>query len=366
MQLDMHYYGTYAMARAAGMAVKHAKVVAYAAQYTDDSTQNDSEPHVDGGMFHTIATAHTGSEAIVNSALDHHEQRCVWVPFHFYPGGEGNSLSEKLTCVKDGALAQEMVKNHIRHAVSVKDQYGLALMGITAHVYADTFSHYGFSGVSSRHNKVDGESFELDVKSEDMRAYILEKYSRFLVKYAPRLFVKNYRRIVSRLGEDTTGALGHGAVGTFPDRPFLRWRFNFEINGDSGWRDNPATFLEGCEKLHKNFNDFAMQAEIASGAVPFNTIKSKVEDILRLEADKEGRVDAWKSAILSNSLFPCEADEALNYSERDWERQKSNFDDLGNSQDIVNSDVYKFHQAAIYHRDYTLKQLLPKHGIAVL
>ena len=207
MQLDMHYYGTYAMARAAGMAVKHAKVVAYAAQYTDDSTQNDSEPHVDGGMFHTIATAHTGSEAIVNSALDHHEQRCVWVPFHFYPGGEGNSLSEKLTCVKDGALAQEMVKNHIRHAVSVKDQYGLALMGITAHVYADTFSHYGFSGVSSRHNKVDGESFELDVKSEDMRAYILEKYSRFLVKYAPRLFVKNYRRIVSRLGEDTTGAL---------------------------------------------------------------------------------------------------------------------------------------------------------------
>ena len=35
-----------------------------------------------------------------------------------------------------------------------------------AHVYADTFSHYGFSGVSSRNNKVDGSSFELDVEDK--------------------------------------------------------------------------------------------------------------------------------------------------------------------------------------------------------
>jgi len=45
MQEDMHYYGTYAMARAAGLKVKDAKVVAYAAQYVDDSTANDSEVH---------------------------------------------------------------------------------------------------------------------------------------------------------------------------------------------------------------------------------------------------------------------------------------------------------------------------------
>lgn len=367
MQLDMHYYGTYAMARAAGMAVKHAKVVAYAAQYTDDSTHSESEPHKDGGMFETIATAHTGPEAMANAVLDHKEQRCVWIPFHFFPGGEGNSLSEKLTCVKDGKLAQEMVKNHIRHAVAVKNEYGLALMGITAHVYADTFSHYGFSGVSSRDNKVDGDSFELDVKNDEVRAYVMNKFTGFLVKYAPRLVVTNYRKIVSDAGENTTGALGHAAVGTYPDRPFLRWRFNFE-KGDkeSGWRDNPATFLEACEKLHKNFDDFAVQAEISTGAVPFNSIKSKVEDIIRLEAAKEGRIKAWKTAILNNSLFQCEPDEALDYSEKEWERQKEDYDHLINSQDIVHSEVYKFHQAAIYHRSYTLKQLLPKHGIGVL
>jgi len=69
MQEDMHYYGTYAMARAAGLEVKHAKIIAYAAQYVDDSTATDSEVHKDGGMFMTIATAHTNSEAIKNAAV---------------------------------------------------------------------------------------------------------------------------------------------------------------------------------------------------------------------------------------------------------------------------------------------------------
>lgn len=367
MQLDMHYYGTYAMARAAGLAVEHAKVVAYAAQYTDDSTLNESEPHDDGGMFETIATAHTGPEAILHAAVDHAEQRRVWIPFHFFPGGEGSTLSEKLSCVKDGKLAQEMVRNHIRHAVAVKNEYGLALMGITAHVYADTFSHYEFSGVSSRHNEVDGESFELDVKNPEVRAYIMGKFTGFLNKYTPRFVIANYRKIVSESAEEVTGALGHGGVGTYPDRPFLRWRFNFtKDNRDSGWRDNPATFLEACEKLHKTFNDFALQAEISSGAVSFDSIKPKVDEIIRLEADKKGRVQAWKAAIEDNSLFQSEPHEALDYSEKEWEQQKDDFHHLGNSQVIVDSDVYKFHQAAVYHRDYTLKQLLPKHGIIVL
>ena len=101
MQEDMHYYGTYAMARAAGLAVEQAKVVAYAAQYVDDSTCNDSEVHEDGGMFQTVATAHTNSEAISNAAADHTEQRKIWVPFHFFPGNAGGTLSEKLACVKD-------------------------------------------------------------------------------------------------------------------------------------------------------------------------------------------------------------------------------------------------------------------------
>ena len=146
VQEDMHYYGTYAMARAAGLSVQDSKVIAYSAQFVDDSTESDSEVHEDGGMFETIATAHTNKEAIANAVADHLEQRKVWVPFHFFPGGEGDSLSEKLICRKDSELAQKMVRNHLQHAMSEGNQYGLELLGIMSHVYEDTFSHYGFRG----------------------------------------------------------------------------------------------------------------------------------------------------------------------------------------------------------------------------
>ena len=367
MQLDMHYYGTYALARAAGIPVKEAGRIAYAAQYVDDSTANDSDVHEDGGMFQAVASAHTNSQAVSNAIADHTEQRQVWVPFHFFPGNEGDTLSEKLLCVKDGLLAQEMVKNHIRHAVLVGDQYGVMLIGIMAHVYADTFSHYGFSGVSSRKNKVIGTSFELDVKDASVKAYIVSKFSAFLTKYTPSFIIKNYRNIVSRGASIATGALGHGAVGTYPDRPYLRWRFVYQQDKkDSGWRDNPATFLEAAEKLHAAFSLYAEQAGIAKNAVKFETIKTKVDEIIRLESAQEGRIKAWITAIEDGSLFAAQANEALFYFEHDWEQQKTEFEDLEHSSEIAETDVYKFHQAALYHRDYTLKQLLPKHGIVVL
>ncbi len=367
MQEDMHYYGTYALARAAGLEVKHAKIIAYAAQYVDDSTANDSEVHEDGGMFEATATAHTNTQAISNAASDHTEQRKVWVPFHFFPGGEGDTLSEKLKCAKDSKLAQEMVKNHIRHSVSVKDEHGLELMGIMAHVYADTFSHYGFSGVSSRENKVDGESFELDVKDEKVKAYIMGKFTGFLAKYIPKFLVKNFRNFASKGASSATGALGHGAVGTYPDRPFLKWRFVYKKdNKNSGWRNNHETFLEGCEKIHKAFSEYAIQAELSINPVEFSTIKSKISEILSLEADKEGRIEAWKNAINNGDLFEQSDDEVLNYSAYFWEQQKADFEYFENSHEMINSNVYKFHQAAIYHRNYTLKQLLPKYNILVI
>ena len=369
MQEDMHYYGTYAMARAAGIPTSQAKIIAYAAQYVDDSTSNDSDVHDDGGMFQAIATAHTNAEAIGNAIADHTEQRMVWVPFHFFPGNEGETLSERLLCVKNSKLAQKMVANHIQHAMSVKDEYGLALMGIMAHVYADTFSHYGFSGVSSRLNKVDGESFELDVEKEEVKAYIMNKFSGFLVKYSPTFLIKNYRNIASKGASVATGALGHGAVGTYPDRPFLKWQFTYKKGRkSSGLRNNSESFLEGCEQLHKAFHLFAVKTDIATNQVSFNEIKEKVCDILSLEASKEERIKAWREAIKSGKLFkpsPTE-EEALHYSSYYWEQQKNDFEDMENSYEIIEKQVYKFHQAAIYHRNYTLKQLLPLQGMLVV
>lgn len=203
-----------------------------------------------------------------------------------------------------------------------------------AHAYADTFSHYGFSGVSSRLNKVDGESFELDVEKEEVKAYIMNKFSRFLVKYSPTFLIKNYRNIASQGASVTTGALGHGAGGTYPDRPFLKWQFTYERGTRrSGWRNNHESFLEGCEQLHKAFRSFAEKTGLATNQVPFNEIKKEVSDILSLEANKEKRIKAWRQAIKSGKLFttsPAE-EEALHYSAGFWEQQKCNFEKMSHS-----------------------------------
>jgi len=364
MQTDMHYYGTYAMARLAGFTISDAETIAYSAQYVDDSTSNDSDEHEDGGLIYGVATAHHNSEVIKNRLIDKKEQKQVWVPFHFLPGGQGDSVSEKLVCREDSEIAQEMFKNHIRHAVNSK--YELQLIGIASHVYADTFSHYGFSGISSSKNKIKAGSIELiDVENKEMEAFLTTKFGRFMKKFAPSMIMDNWRSFAGSFAEKASGALGHGAVETYPDRPFLHWSFNYESGGISD-RDNPKTFLNGCEKLYNLFVEFGQARDPAHTPLKeFAGVKGVIEGILRSEKVMDDRISCWCEAINTNVLFNSEPNEALSYNKKIWERQKSDFPTLEESSEAAELDVYKFHQAAIYHRYFVLKNLLPKHGIVV-
>jgi len=365
MQEDMHYYGTYAVARAAGLTTEDARVIAYSAQYVDDSTHNESHEHEDGGMLRSIATAHHTAQVAHNAKCDHVEQRKVWVPFHFFPGNQGSSPSERLICRKNSQLARARVTNHIPYAWSVN--YGLQLIGIMAHVYLDTFSHYGFSGVSSRQNAVDGGSFDLQVENDEMRSYIEGKFGNFLKKHAPDFVTENWRKAMSAAIELGSGTLGHGSVGTYPDRPFLHWSFKYEKSNKISERNNPETYMEGCEFLHQRFMEFAAKryGDGKHTPVPFEDIREKVKKVIQLEARKEDRINAWREAIKSGSLFKPSENEALEYSPDEWENQKKGFHSLEKSEQAIQTEVYRFHQAAIYHRDFTLKHLLPENGIVV-
>ena len=58
MQIDMHFYGTYALARAAGLPPEVAKIVATAAQFVDDADTNDTISLANGEQFRTVVSAH--------------------------------------------------------------------------------------------------------------------------------------------------------------------------------------------------------------------------------------------------------------------------------------------------------------------
>ncbi|MCF6281243.1 MAG: hypothetical protein L3J28_03380 [Candidatus Polarisedimenticolaceae bacterium] len=137
---------------------------------------------------------------------------------------------------------------------------------------------------------MDGTSFELDVSDPKAKAYIMGKFTGFLSKYAPCFITKNYRNLVSDGASVTTGALGHGPVGTYPDRPFLRWRFKYKHRKrDMGWRENQTTYLEACENLHQIFCEYVLKAGISTSQVEFGTIRERVSKILSVESVKEGR-----------------------------------------------------------------------------
>ena len=356
----MHYYGTYAMARAAGITRFAAEIIATAAQFVDDNAVKNSIEFRDGGRLDAEATAH---HAVDGKNIDLEDQRKIWVPFHFLPGNTGDSFTERLSCGKDSGIVREMVK----HNLSLSDRsYALPLIGITAHVYADTFSHYGFSGISSRRNKIVNDSFEFKDLDADMERYILDKAEKFKENYPKEDgFLTNVK---SWLAEKFSGALGHGAAVTFPDRPYLKWSFKYETpERASGLRDNPRTYLEGCQGLYQLFRDFAKaRPDCADNTcVQFPDIRNHVKEILNLAAPKEERIQAWLNAANKGDLFAAGPETIPRYNADLWHNERENLARKKESHTVTELSVYRFYQAAAVYRAYILRVLLPSKGLVV-
>jgi len=366
MDIDLHYYGTYALARSAGLSPSVARRIATAAEFVDDSTDDEVIVHPDGARFRGESTAHHPyALAPVN---DRDDQLLVWVPFHFLPGAEGDTQSKRLMCRKNSRLAQTMVKHHLELC---ERMYAVELMGITAHVYADTFAHYGFSGLSSRVNRVKFESIQL--QNGDPYASKLEQ---FFGKFGMQgSLLKNFR--VGLMGEgaaDASGALGHGSVATCPDQPYLEWKYTYEMPNEAGTdqiveRQNANDYLEGASALHDMFRQFAAaKPEFAdpAGGVDFDAIRPAIESLIKLKGPCEDRIVAWKQAIADGKLSRKEDEPLPDYNHFEWRQQTDALAKLDKPEDASEVPAYQFHQAAAMHRNYVLRELLPDNGILVI
>jgi hypothetical protein len=371
MDIDMHYYGTYALARAAGIRADAARVIATAAEFVDDSTLTEVLVHPDGARFRGEPTAHHPTDLPSINDLD--DQQNVWVPFHFLPGGAGSSQSQRLICTKNSAVAREMVAHHLNLA---DRPYALTLMGVAAHVYADTFAHYGFSGVSSRVNRIDGST--LEALNGDPLAN--PSVDAFFAKFGKQGgLLANFRASVSSLVGETLsgvagdGALGHGAVATFPDQPYLEWRYAYEMPHVAGQsaveRQNVNDFEEGAAALYGMFRDFASRRTIfgdAASRVDFDDIRGTVKELVRLAKPRDQRIAAWQRAMSDGKLTRSSGEAIPEYTYRVWREQTATLKDLDRPELASAVPAYQFHQAAAVHRYYVLRDLLPHHGIYVI
>lgn len=365
MQKDMHYYGTYCMARAAGMARDKAQVAASAAQYVDENVQRSPVAFIDGARLARTPTAHHMTDQPSN--IDPDDQRDVWVPFHFLPGNEASATgdanyAELLKCRKDSEPARAMVLEVLEHLPG--DTQGLERLGVTAHVYADTFSHFGFSGVSSDRNAVMGRSFRFPKANPETTEYLHDVAKRFFSRFGKEAGMIS--AVKSWFAETATASLGHGSVATYPDLPYLAWGFDFEKPRVRDDRDNHANFLEACEALYGMFARATEQRlDFAGGkARSFADIRDTVAAILAVQGNQDVRTEAWKRAAADGRLFD-RAEDIPEYLGTDWTNWLAGPAGTVTSEEALQHPACRFHLAANAHRSWVLHKLLPSRNLLV-
>jgi len=354
MQIDMHFYGAYALSRAAGITPQTASVIAYASQFVDDAIDDEAIVLELPGRCAILPTMTSHKPIDYQNTLPG-DQWKVWVPFHFLPGNDDTAATfvGKMVCLKNSEPAKMM----LAHVVNQREApFGPHLAGIAAHIYADTFSHYGVVGLGRDWNRVRNESIEIR-GSDSIRHYLWERFEEFKT------------RLAGSLAE--TIPVGHGSVGTFPDRPYLSWEYEYEPLDKYEprrpvVRNNADDYMEACEGLYTFFSKFITDAPAygdPAAAVPWASVADTVFDIVTAEGTRDERVSRWKKAIAGGKLFdPAEEDRTVDYDARLWKSAHIS-ECLSKEETATGNDACLFFKAAWMHRHYVLHQLLSSIGV---
>ena len=348
MQIDFHHTVTYVTARLAGFKKKEADKIAYAAQYVDDATSPGTVVFKNKAAYNRMCSAHKMIDVRnVNLAENQH----VWMPFHFLPGNGGleagqnpdGSFIEKIVSRpgNDNPIAQDMVEEAIREK---KRPYGLHRLGITMHVFADTWAHQQFAGVEHPINEVENahETGGTKVFSGGLKGWLYDVL------------------------DDAVPSLGHGRANVFPDMPFLTWAYTNGFGKDIA-RHNTDDFCEAAEQMCLAMQRFQDSANVG---MPTRDAE-KMKDLFSSIQEKKGeaRHKQWLTEIADGAF--SFGPETIEYSGKDgkksWKKQA-----LGTSCDkpvypyktsFLKSDWKLFHDAVQAHHLYVNHQLLPKYGI---
>jgi hypothetical protein len=277
------------------------------------------------------------------------------VPFHFLPGGEGDSASERLIC-KPGSAENVAASRVIDFAKGhLKETFGWHLLGIVSHVIQDTYSHWGFSGISSPYNMIEQGDIVLSPSHD---AKLMDAIQSDAGNF--------WESLTASVAEDVS-SLGHGSAATYPDRPYLLWEFDYEMSIASCprkagelhcVRDNPKWFLDSCERLYDVFAAIAC-TEHSAAPKPFAEISPVIDKILRKEARVDARADAWREVAASGQLFPADgADREIRYVADCWVPGK-----LRTKPRAEKEQAQLFFKASRRYRCHVLNEILPSLGI---
>ncbi len=308
----------------------------------------------EGQTYERFASAHVMWD-YRNASND--QDKLVWAPFHFLPGGEGSSLDEKAVCRPDSAIARQMVKR----AIEVRQaNNALHRLGITLHTYVDTWAHQGFTGTVSKRNHV----LYLKGDDHDEKTWLSQLNG----------FLEIAEDTTAAIALDTISGLGHGAALHFPDMPWATWEY---IDGHSVHvhRNNLPDFVTAadmaCKAIHGFINgnpDFS--AEPGLPAVTLDELKNLLSRSRSHNAEE--RLSTFRKALANGAISACvEAIPAyISKGAGSWKHQATGIADKDDgavkpvwSNTFESSDYRKFHDAIKEHRFVVTQEILPEFGI---
>jgi|CXWL01.1.fsa_nt_gi hypothetical protein len=363
MQIDFHHATTYVIARYAGFDHPEAEIIAYCSEYVDDATNSGAITFDNGAMYNHVSSAH---KTLDYKNFDELSNHMVWIPFHFLPGNDqmpaGESpdggFIEKLICRPDSPVAKDMVRECI---INRNKPYGLHRLGITLHVYADTWAHQGFAGVIHKVNDV----HSLDEQGKKDKNFLAKKINFFkgLIDQVTGKFIGN------------TVPLGHGAALSQPDKPYLKWSYH-NHNGQLIKRDNTQLFLEAADRMCQAMQRYRLGNPDATVTGLPQNYRDKIEELFLsiTDEDYDVRHQQWLEKI-GNGFFGFTAVK-LDYQAKGYNSWKYKalgttklVDDKNEkfpySDSFLKSDWKMFHDALLAHRFFVIHDLLPNYGICV-
>lgn len=370
MQIDFHHGATYVVSRLAGMTHEQAEIIAYSAQYVDDATNDGYIKFDNGATYGRIATAHKMLDYSNFKELANHR---AWVPFHFLPGNDGKAANEnldkrfiyKMICKPGSHVAKDMVRDAI---LEKHRPYALQRLGITMHVYKDTWSHYGFCGTTHAINRAD------DIKIIETNGHTVEKEDVNIKSKLKNFFKDAFDNATSSFVSDVN-PLGHGSVLGYPDKPYLNWKYTNGL-GEIITRDNPKDFLEAVRSVYEAVSRYRLGNPDAVIPPINNSDLQKIAGLISSLTDEDGekRHQIWLAHI-KNGYFSFGKQDVtyIAKGEGSWKHYALGTDKMVDDpgevfkykDSFLTSNWKMFHDAALAHRYNVLHNILPRYGICV-
>ncbi|EGQ9623278.1 DUF6765 family protein, partial [Vibrio parahaemolyticus] len=325
------------------------------AQYVDEATNYHPIHFDNGAMYDRIVSTHKMLNYRNTQELANHQ---VWIPFHFLPGNLSFSSNVKpdgrfiyrLVCKPDSAVARDMLRMVATHW---NKPYGVHLMGIAMHVYADTFAHQGFAGVIHAYNKVDN--------LESSASSLLQRIKGDLLSG----------------GVSASSPLDHGAALSFPDRLYTSWSY-LNGEGESIVRDNTSILLQAADAMCKalqcwKHGDVEINIDNQPGLATQQ--RSIIEHALKTINDEDGEIRhaQWLKWLREGKFGFSAVDLSFDKDgESSWKQRARGRGFIQDDQlvyryssSFLNSDWKLFHDALKTYRIEVIRDVLPKYGICI-